>query len=124
MEYKFWESAKGRFPVLEELLRISSADSVSGKAYWMHLNRLEKYNFAELTRHRLLKKLKGRNPYKLFELRFSLPRKIARTFSVIDKEGRLWLLYLVVKKQDKTKQSDIETAQQRAAKVETEIHYL
>ncbi len=124
MDYKFWENPQGRSPVLEKIREITLADASSGKSYWLHLNRLAKYNFEEMVRHRLLKKLKGKNPYKIFELRFALPRKFARTFLIIGRDAKMWLLHLVIKKQDDTKQSDIETAEQRAEMLNQEINYL
>lgn len=81
MEYSFWETRHGKTPVLDDLKAITQADANSGKAYWLQLNKVEKYTYQQLM-GKLLKKLKGRNPCKLFELRFALPRKIARTFCI------------------------------------------
>ncbi len=123
MEYRFWKDDQGASPVLEEIHSIFSADPGSGKSYWLHLNRVEKYQFVQMS-GKLLKKLKGANRYKIFELRFALPRKIARTFCIIDRNSVLWLLHLVIKKSNDTKKSDIEQAERRAAELESTIHYL
>ena len=113
MEYNFWVNQQGRSPVLEDLKVVSSADANSGKAYWLQLSKVRKYSYPQMA-GKLIKKLKGENPYKIFELRFSLPRKIARTFCVIGRDSTLWLLHLVIKKKDGTKHSDIRVAEERA----------
>ena len=123
MDYRFWENTGGRSPVVDDLKNITLADANSGKSYWLQLNRVKKYTFQQL-RGKVLKKLKGKNPYKIFELRFALPKKIARTFCIIAKDSSLWLLHLVIKKKDKTKQSDIDVAVERAKTLEQTIHYL
>ena len=124
MDYRFWENERGRSPVLEELEKVTLADANSGKSYWLHLNRLKKYEFDQLLRHRIIKKLKGKNSNKLFELRFNLPRKVARTFFIVGRDSCLWLLHLKIKKKDKTDSSDIATSEQRAKILNQEIHYL
>lgn len=124
MDYKFWKNEEGRSPVLKELEDITLADANSGKSYWLHLNRLKKYTFEQLLRHRIIKKLKGKNLYKLFELRFYLPRKIARTFFVVGRDASIWLLHLKIKKKDETNPTDIVVAEQRAAILNQSIHYL
>ncbi len=123
MEYSFFKNEAGRASVLDELKSITADDNDSGKSYWLHLDRVRKYTFLQL-RGKLLRKLQGRNPYKVHELRFSLPSKIARTFCVIDRSSVLWLLHLVIKKREETKRSDIELAEQRAKVLNQQIHYL
>ncbi|HCR52442.1 TPA: hypothetical protein DIV48_02215 [Candidatus Kaiserbacteria bacterium] len=123
MEYSFWQTRQGGTPVLDDLQAVAQADANSGKSYWLQLSKVEKYTYQQLIR-KLLKKLKGKNPYKLFELRFALPRKIARTFCVISRDSKLWLLHLVIKKKDGTKRSDIKIAEERAKILEQTIHYL
>lgn len=124
MDYKFWENNQGRSPVLEKIEEISRADANSGKSYWLHLEKLKKYSFDQMMRHGLIRKLKGRNPCKIFELRFSLPHKIARTFFVISRSSEAWLLHLNIKKKDTTDRSDIQISEQRATLLDEKIHYL
>jgi phage-related protein len=124
MAYKFWQNGQGRTPVLEELEEISLKDANSGKAYWKHLHKLEKYSFQQLLRVKLIKKLKGKNPYKIFELRFQLPQKVARTFFVVGADATIWLLHLIIKKSDSTPPDAIATAEARANLLNNEIKYL
>lgn len=123
MEYEFWRNEKGLSPVLQELEKVAAADANSGRSYWLHLDKVKKYTFEQLWKAQLIKKRKGKNPYKLFELRFALPKKIARTLFVIDRQSRAWLLHLVIKKKDDVSESDVKATEARAEILNKTINY-
>lgn len=113
MDYRCWEDNKGNSPVLEVIHVIKSKDARSGRSIEQHLKKLKKYAYPQLTRHRIVKKLKGKNPLKIHELRMALPDKYARIFFVIQSDGIALLLHLIIKKTDDTPLKDIEVAEAR-----------
>lgn len=113
MLYKFWEE-NGRIPVLFAIHELKIRDKRSGESISKHLQKLEKYPYEQLVRHRLVKKLKGKNPLKLHELRLTLPDKYARIFFTIKPGNIALLLHLIVKKTDETPTKDIQIAEARA----------
>lgn len=114
MDYKYWEDGRGRSPVLEAIHEIGQKDGRSAKSITKHLQKLQKYPYEHLTRMKLVKKLKGKNPFKLHELRLALPDKFARIFFIVCRDGRALLLHLIVKKTDDTPSKEIRTAEERA----------
>jgi len=125
MEYRYWRDRDNQVPcVLQALKTIESADANSAKWYRKHLEKLRKYSYLDLVKHKVIKKLKGKNPWKIHELRFFLPRKIARTFFVVARDSSIWLLHLIIKKKDQTPKKDIQIAEQRAMELNDEISYL
>ncbi len=124
MDYKYWEDNQGRSPVLVMVREMEQTDARSAKSVTKHLQKLQKYPYEQLTRHKLVKKLKGKNPFKIHELRLTLPNKFARIFFIVARDTKAWLLHLIVKKSDSTPPKDIQVAEDRAGDLDRRIRYL
>jgi len=110
MQYEFWSASDGTMPVREEMRNLKAKDAESAVILVWKLESLEAYSFGQLWRSHMVKKVRG----KLWEWRPHLKDKTCRIFFVIDHEGKMWLLEMIIKKNMKLKNKDIEVAEQRA----------
>lgn len=115
MEYEFYEESPGKSPITRE---IEAQDGLTQRVILKRLEDLTKLDLFSLFKNKTIKKLKGRNPYKLHELRFNAKDKIARLFFVFC-EAKAIILHLFIKKTNETPKREIKTAEQRAQTLES-----
>ncbi|MEK7212476.1 MAG: type II toxin-antitoxin system RelE/ParE family toxin [Patescibacteria group bacterium] len=113
MDIEIWVKKGGRCYYEDELAKLKNKDEHSARALIERIKSEQKYTREELYKTQKLKKLRGKNPNNIHELRYNLRKKIARIF-IVFWEGKGWMIRLFIKKSEETPPSEISLAHQRA----------
>lgn len=114
MELEYWEDEPSSSPIEEELYDELKHDPKSLKRYESAEEIFKKFGYQSLRKNKKIDKLKGKNPYKIHEFRFSLENKIGRILFLVGNTGKAVLLHFFAKKQNKIPERNRLIAEKRA----------
>ena len=114
MEFIYWKNSVGKSPPLEDMMKLSNADRISGVRLLKGLEMIGKYSFEQLCIAGRIEKIKnkGHSKIKLYELRLPL-HKIQARLLLIRVLNKTYVVHFIIKKAKKLDRQDIELAIQR-----------